>query len=663
MQQLQSTIIINPRAARCGYVLPVAPSNIRFKLDILENPSAASLYPRDIASAVNISSYPGTTQESYVAALIAQIRANYAISDDASVILTCGSDSAIKLILDVCSHAGATIIAPCPTYPHALHFIHSVECASILTPRCSCAEDVIRVLDGLDASTSGICYITNPNLPFGYHIAGDQIRALARKLPAIVFIVDEAYFEYGPDDSQLRALESNVIVLRTFSKIFGLAGLRIGYLVAHRAIGDILAANYNAKNVTEIAAAYALYGLSHVCRPMIAQYHEERAFLARELPQLCVQYREKPVFVLHRSSQLCTQTVSQTQEAPSTPIYAFNLQYGNFYLIYCHDTMSVCATFASYGIRVRDKHADIPYAIRICIQSHEANMAALRVIQLINLPWLLRMTQKPVGFDLDGTLRSNCLSPVPRVHMQLLTDMAHPCVITNDLTLETLRVLEELSRVVQVITPLDYFRKRFSYETSAELSRTRIFIPGCDEHKTFVARAVGLSEDQVISNTRSIDGLTSSHIYVVIIDRFWYNLRQTVDLCSFIQSHGIKEIYVTDSSERCDLRNCGTLVGTRNLREETIIPDMLAQIRPIAQACNAEIRIIGKPNVSVDEMNEMLYLVGDSDCDMQQKISCDPLAAHIHVVSLSSCNSRRYNIEHDIFEVGALSAIAILEAI
>lgn len=97
--------------------------------------------------------------------------------------------------------------------------------------------DVDGILDAIDSKTKMI-YIANPNNPTGTYVPKKEYHKLLQELPReIILVMDEAYHEYAqsvkdyPDSLDSR--QKNVVTLRTFSKAYGLAGMRIGYAVAH----------------------------------------------------------------------------------------------------------------------------------------------------------------------------------------------------------------------------------------------------------------------------------------------------------------------------------------------------------------------------------------------------------------------------------------------
>ena len=111
------------------------------------------------------------------------------------------------------------------------------------------AKDYGHDLQAMAAAVSDatkLIFIANPNNPTGTFLEADQISAFLTKIPERVLVVlDEAYFEYAAQDRRGNTLallkkHQNLIVSRTFSKAYGLAGLRVGYTLSNPQIADIL---------------------------------------------------------------------------------------------------------------------------------------------------------------------------------------------------------------------------------------------------------------------------------------------------------------------------------------------------------------------------------------------------------------------------------------
>ena len=136
---------------------------------------------------------------------------------------------------------------------------------TIETPSPDYRHDLDAMLDAITPKTK-IIFIANPNNPTGTLIAQDKIDNFMSRVPEnIVTVFDEAYFELLDDPpGTLRYVREgrNIVVLRTFSKIHGLASLRVGYGIAPRGLIDVLQKTRQPFNVNAIAQAGALAALS-----------------------------------------------------------------------------------------------------------------------------------------------------------------------------------------------------------------------------------------------------------------------------------------------------------------------------------------------------------------------------------------------------------------
>lgn len=118
-----------------------------------------------------------------------------------------------------------------------------------------------------------VMFVANPNNPTGTHVARAAVEKLLREVPAeVIIVMDEAYLEYAdapdyPDSLELRALRERLIVCRTFSKIYGLASLRVGYAVGSPTLIDYMnrvRAPFNVSTLGQAAALAALDDRDHV---------------------------------------------------------------------------------------------------------------------------------------------------------------------------------------------------------------------------------------------------------------------------------------------------------------------------------------------------------------------------------------------------------------
>jgi histidinol-phosphate aminotransferase len=139
-----------------------------------------------------------------------------------------------------------------------------------------------------------LVFVANPNNPTGTWARADELRRFLAAVPrSAIIVLDEAYFEYSRSDDCGDGIEwlrahPNLVVVRTFSKAYGLAGLRVGFAVSDPAIADVLNRVRQPFNVSQVglaAAEAALGDQSHVERS-VALAREGRARLARGLTTL-----------------------------------------------------------------------------------------------------------------------------------------------------------------------------------------------------------------------------------------------------------------------------------------------------------------------------------------------------------------------------------------
>ncbi len=181
-----------------------------------------------------------------------------------NVILGCGSNEVIEFIGKAFLNPGDDIIAAQHAFVvyklmATLFGAHTIE-----VPDPGFAHDLEGMLAAITPKTKEI-FIANPNNPTGTLVSQAEIDRFMAKVPEHVIVVfDEAYYEFLPEppDTLKYVREGrNVVVLRTFSKIQGLASLRVGYGLARKEIIDVLGKTRQPFNSNGIAQAGALAGL------------------------------------------------------------------------------------------------------------------------------------------------------------------------------------------------------------------------------------------------------------------------------------------------------------------------------------------------------------------------------------------------------------------
>jgi histidinol-phosphate aminotransferase len=163
----------------------------------------------------------------------------------------------------------------------------------IQTPMKNFTFDLDCIAAGVTPQTR-VIYIANPNNPTGTAFGASEFKTFLKKVPGDVLVVlDEAYHEYAartdlPDALKLFRQYNNILTLRTFSKVYGLAGLRIGYGIGHPTLVaemNKLRTPFNVTNVGQSAALAALDDTEHV-RRSVEMNRQERQRLNDELRKL-----------------------------------------------------------------------------------------------------------------------------------------------------------------------------------------------------------------------------------------------------------------------------------------------------------------------------------------------------------------------------------------
>jgi histidinol-phosphate aminotransferase len=180
---------------------------------------------------------------------------------EGSVILGAGSTELIDLVIRTFVGPGEEVLLSVPTFSMYEARTRTVGGIPVLVPMTEDHDhDLAGLIRGVTERTK-VIFLCTPNNPTGGRISEADLKRLLRLgLPTVI---DEAYHEFTPGESFTRLLEEfpNAIVLRTFSKAFGLAGIRLGYALAHPAVVRLLSrvkVPWNIPAITLAAASAAL---------------------------------------------------------------------------------------------------------------------------------------------------------------------------------------------------------------------------------------------------------------------------------------------------------------------------------------------------------------------------------------------------------------------
>jgi histidinol-phosphate aminotransferase len=186
--------------------------------------------------------------------------------DPARIVCGTGSDELLNLAAQAFAGPGDEVLFP--RYSFAVYDIAARRCGAtpVEAPDRDFAADVDALLEGVSERTR-VVFLANPNNPTGSYLPRDEVARLHAGLPGrVLLVIDQAYAEYvAPEDGDgglaLAAENANVLVTRTFSKIYGLAGERVGWATGAPALVGALNRIRGPFNVTvsgQTAAVAAL---------------------------------------------------------------------------------------------------------------------------------------------------------------------------------------------------------------------------------------------------------------------------------------------------------------------------------------------------------------------------------------------------------------------
>jgi histidinol-phosphate aminotransferase len=146
-----------------------------------------------------------------------------------------------------------------PTYTHFLVYVEARGAQVVPFYSSDLFDAAIDELTQVLTPDTKLVYLVNPNNPTGVTYPAEQVAALLERFPGTLFLVDEAYFEFhGKTVMGLVGRYDNLVVTRTFSKCFGIAGLRMGYLCTGPSAMRQLKKLFNPKSVNRLGQIAAM---------------------------------------------------------------------------------------------------------------------------------------------------------------------------------------------------------------------------------------------------------------------------------------------------------------------------------------------------------------------------------------------------------------------
>jgi histidinol-phosphate aminotransferase len=214
-----------------------------------------------------------------------------------NVVIGNGSDDIISMLTQTFLNPGDEAILPKPSFLMYEIAVKTADAVPVSVPLKSLFIDLEGIREKISARTRMI-FLCNPNNPTGAIIAAAELEEFLNDIPAgIVVVVDEAYIEFARDPRCVSAIRhatdnSAVVALRTFSKAYGLAGLRVGYGIMARETAGLLNRVRQPFNVNSLAQAGACAALDDKAffDQTVKLVHEEIDGLHSALDRMAVRH-------------------------------------------------------------------------------------------------------------------------------------------------------------------------------------------------------------------------------------------------------------------------------------------------------------------------------------------------------------------------------------
>ena len=287
----------SPRAAVAAiapYVPGAVPPAVERALKLASNENPYGPSPLAVEAArlalADVNRYP----EAGAPTLRAKLASRLGVAAD-QILVGAGSDETLYLLANTYLEPGRHAVMADPAY--GIHRISARAAGATITqvPCLDGAHDLAAMAEAARAAGApGVLYVANPHNPTGTVVAGDALTALVDAVPADwLVVVDEAYIDFVETGARFSALEllgrhPGLVVTRTFSKAYGLAGMRVGYAVAAASVLEPVGRirpPFNVSAPTLAAAAAALDDEAYLART-VAETLASRAALTSALDGL-----------------------------------------------------------------------------------------------------------------------------------------------------------------------------------------------------------------------------------------------------------------------------------------------------------------------------------------------------------------------------------------
>jgi histidinol-phosphate aminotransferase/imidazoleglycerol-phosphate dehydratase/histidinol-phosphatase len=317
------------------------------KLDANENP-----YPplSDGSLAAGLNRYP----EPQPARLRGAMAALYGVGEE-NLVVTRGADDAIDILVRTFCRGGEDAVSICtPTFSAYGHFaaLQGARLIEVPLEANFDFEPAAFLAAVADEPNLKLAFICAPNNPTGNLVPLGDVQAVCRALPDTIVVLDEAYIEFSEAESgaELAMATENLVVLRTLSKAYGLAGARIGALLGH---GDTVAMAARALPPYPLPSLSIEAAVSALAPSRRAVHIERIARIKADRDALAPLFAASPIVKSVRNGG------------------------GNFLFLEVEDPAGLAKKLNGLGIRARFRPNAAPGGLRITIGTDAENAAAL----------------------------------------------------------------------------------------------------------------------------------------------------------------------------------------------------------------------------------------------------------------------------------------------